>query len=381
MSVAGIIFSNIHDSNLSELTGIRTIASVPFGCRYRLIDFTLSNMVNSNIKNISLITNNNYNSLIDHIGTGKDWDLARRSGGIKFFPPNVMTYTTGYTAGVGNNYDTRLGAMKTLLHMISHMTDDYVVLSDCDVICNIDIGAIVDEHIATGADMTIAVKNMVVDSVTAASNSFVKSSDDGRLIDVIAHPSEISGSAEMMLSIIVLSRKYLCEVVQDAIAHGYTSFARDVIARNFPYRNYRVYRYDGYFACVSSLEQYFKENMALLDGGTMFRELFEIPNRPIYTKVRNSAPTYYSEYSSIKNSMIADGCVIDGTVENCILFRGVKIGRGAVVKNSILFQDVYTGSNTSLNYVVADKNVVIRDDVMLCGHSSQPFYIEKGKMI
>ncbi|MBQ0126207.1 MAG: glucose-1-phosphate adenylyltransferase subunit GlgD [Clostridiales bacterium] len=377
MSTAGIIFSNIHDENISELTRIRTLASVPFGCRYRLIDFALSNMVNSNITNVRVLANSNYNSLIDHIGTGKDWDLSRRSGGIKLFPPNVMAHQNRGTS----QYDTRLGILRSLSPMIASLPDDYVVLSDCDVICNIDLGAVIDEHIKTGADMTLVVKNMNVDNETASRNTFVDSDAGGRITDIMLYPTDFSGNADMVLNIIVMSRKYLYDIVSDAQVHNYNSLTRDVIARHLSDRNYRIYRCDGHFACISSLEHYFRENMELISNKQTYNDLFAVENRPILTKVRNSAPAYYSDSANVKNSLIADGCKIEGTVENCILFRGVKIGKGTTVKNSILFQDDFIGSGVSLSYVIADKNVVIRDNMTLSGCESLPFYIEKGKMI
>lgn len=375
MSVAGIIFSNIHDENISELTRIRSIASVPFGCRYRLIDFALSNMVNSNISNINVITNTNYNSLIDHLGSGKDWDLSRRSGGLKIFSPNRLAQKTNI------GYETRLGALRTLSAVIERMTDDYVVISDCDVICNIDFGKIVSEHEKSGADMTLIVKKITVDRETAQRNSFVRSDEDGRITDILVHPTDFSGTGDMILNMIVMSRRYLYDIVCDAQVHNYTSISVDIIARYMKVKNYRIYRCDGHFACISSLEHYFAENMALLSDKKLYSELFEVENRPIYTKVRNSAPTYYAKGSCVKNSLCADGCVIEGEVENCILFRGVKIGKGAKVKNSILFQDVYVGNGAQLNCVIADKNVGIRDGRVLSGCETLPYYIEKGKMI
>ena len=150
-TVAGLIFSNIHDSAIPELTTMRTMASIPFGCRYRLIDFPLSNMVNSGITKMGIITHNNYQSLMDHIGTGKDWDLARRSGGIKILPP----FITAYENAGAKLYSTRLEALMGVTNFISRCNEDYIVLSDCDGICNIDLGEVIDAHIANNADMTI----------------------------------------------------------------------------------------------------------------------------------------------------------------------------------------------------------------------------------
>lgn len=377
MSTAGIIFSNIHDNNIPELTRNRTMASVPFGCRYRLIDFALSNMVNSNINNISVITHYNYQSLMDHLGSGKDWDLARRAGGIKILPP----FITAYANHENSLYSTRLEALKSVNHSISKIPDDYVVLSDCDVICNIDLNDMIKNHIENDADITIAVKKVKLTKEQAKMNVIFDSDANGRIIDVQAYPTNFAGEADINLNIMVMSRHYLQEIVLDSIAHNYTSLTKDIILKNVSRKIYRTYRYDGYFACISSSEDYYKSNMELINDKTVRAQLFGVKNRPIYTKVRNSAPTYYSPDAKIKNSLIADGCEIYGEVENSIIFRGTKIGKGTVVKNCILFQDTFTGENVRLNCVIADKNVVIRDNKNLSGDESLPFYLAKGKMI
>ena len=377
MSVAGIIFSNIHDSNIADLTRLRTMASVPFGCRYRLIDFTLSNMVNSGITNVYVITHYNYHSLMDHIGSGKDWDLARARGGIKILPPFISAFANN----VNVLYKTRLEALKSINHAISNIKDDYVVLSDCDVICNIDLNEIISDHINSGADMTIAVKRMYLTPDSARINIIYKTDENGTIHDVESYPANFEGEADVSLNIVVMSRRYLQTMVLDAIAHDYVSMNRDIIARNVRHSYFRVYRYDGYFAVISSMQDYFKHSMELISDASVRRELFGVKNRPIYTKIRNSAPTRYIGDASVRNSLVADGCVIEGRVENSILFRGVRIGKNTTVKNSILFQDTYTGENVSLNCVLTDKDVVIRVNVNLSGHTSMPIYVEKGRMI
>lgn len=377
MSAAGIIFSNIHDNNIPELTRNRTMASVPFGCRYRLIDFALSNMVNSNINNISVITHYNYQSLMDHIGSGKDWDLARRAGGIKILPPFITAYANNENA----LYRTRLEALKSVNHSISKITDDYVVLSDCDVICNIDLNDMIKNHIENDADITLAVKKVKLTKDQAKLNVLFDSDKTGRIIDVQAYPNSFEGEADVNLNIMVMSRHYLQELVLDAIAHNYTSLTKDIMLKNVDRKNYRIYKYDGYFAAISSPEDYYMSNMELINNKDVRKQLFGVKNRPIYTKVRNSAPTYYSPDAKVKNSLIADGCEIYGEVENSIIFRGTKIGKGSVVKNCILFQDTFTGENVKLNCVITDKNVVIRDNKNLSGDIALPFYLSKGKMI
>ena len=374
MTAAGLIFANIHDQSIPELTRVRSMASVPFGCRYRLIDFTLSNMVNSGINRIGLITHYNYQSLLDHIGTGKDWDLARRSGGIKLIPPNVTAFDgTTTSKAVAHRLEALLGARD----FIAHCTEDYFVLSDCDIICNIDLSEVIESHAAAGADITFVTKKVDAAGMHLAEQVSVVTADENGVVTdfVLAKPQE--GIINLYTNIMIVSRAYLLTVLANAAAHGHRSFFADVIVPSLGTANYRAYEYDGWYAYVGSLEGYFASSMDMLTQEA--REgLFAAKNRPVLTKVRNSAPTKYKEGASVKNSFIADGCVIEGTVENSILFRGVKVGRGTVVKNSILMQDTFTGDDVSLNCVITDKNVTIRDGRNLSGHETMPFFVGKG---
>ena len=377
MSAAGIIFSNVHDNNMPELTSARTTASVPFGCRYRFIDFTLSNMVNSNIYNISVITNNNYLSLMDHIGSGKDWDLARRSGGIKMLPPNIAPYSYG-----GENSGlSRLEALKGVNYSISKIKDEFVVLSDCDVICNIDLNSMIDYHARSDADITLAVKKMTLTKERASNSVIMEADEEGRVHGILNYPRDFEGEAEVCLNMLVMKTERLKLLIRDATARNYHSLTKDVIANMIHTSDVRVYRYDGYFAAITSVADYFAASMELISNEAARRALFEVKNRPVLTKIRNSEPTYYSGTSRVKNSLIADGCVIEGTVENSILFRGVKIGRDTTVRNSILMQDTLLGDGCYLNCVISDKNVVIRDAVMLSGAATMPYYVPKRMMI
>ncbi|MBE6687993.1 MAG: glucose-1-phosphate adenylyltransferase subunit GlgD [Ruminococcaceae bacterium] len=376
MSVAGIIFSNLHDKNISELTHLRTIASVPFGCRYRLVDFALSNMVNSGIQNISIITHYNYHSLMDHVGSGKDWDLARRSGGIRVLPP----FITAYASGTNTLYNSRLEALKNAKHSISLMQEEYIVLSDCDAICNIDLKKMIDRHIDSKADITIAVKRMKLTREIAAKCTVVRSDESGVITDVAVNPSDYRGEHDVNINIWVIGKKYLSAVIHDSEAHNYKSFMVDIISKNIGRNKFMTYRFDDYYANVTSLADYFYLNMEILKKETR-EKVFNIAGRPILTKVRNSAPTRYGKNAVVKNSMIADGCTIEGIIENSVLFRGVTVGRDSIIKNSILFQDTFIGQNVFLNCVISDKNTILRDAVMLSGHNLKPYYVEKGKML
>jgi len=353
------------------------MASVPFGGRYRLIDFPLSNMVNSGISKIGIITHYNYQSLLDHIGTGKDWDLARRSGGIKILPP----FITAYDAKASNSlYSTRLEALLGVTNFISRCTEDVLVLSDCDIICNIDLSKVLAQHEETGADITVVTKRVDGGNFSAERHSVMVLGDDGRILDCSEYSPNIEGSFDVSTNIMVITRRYLITVLNDAAAHGYTSFFRDIIARNVGKADFRAYRYEGYYSLIGNLPGYFETSMSLLNPEVR-GELFEIAERPVFTKVRNSAPTSYAEGAKVSNSIVADGCVIEGEVENCVVFRGVKVGKGTVVRNSILLQDTYVGENVNLNCVITDKNAVIRDGRNLSGHETMPFYIGKGIMV
>lgn len=377
MTAAGLIFSNIHDSSIPELTRRRTMASVPFGCRYRLIDFALSNMVNSDITKIGIITHYNYQSLLDHIGTGKDWDLARRSGGIKILPPFITAYENAASSRV---YSSRLEALMGVMNFISRCNEDYIVLSDCDVVCNIDLKDVIYFHEKNGADITVVTKKLDATAHELNAHVMVVDTDaDGRIQDFVEYTGSENEQGEIDIStnIMVMKRTYLQDEVLNSMAHGYTSFYRDIIGKNKRKSKFMAYRYDGFYELISSMESYFKCSMQMLEPEVR-EKLFCERNRPVLTKVRNSAPTKYSSDAKVTNSLVADGCVIEGEVENSIIFRGVHIGRGTVVKNCVLLQDTYVGEKAELNCVVTDKNVLIKDERHLSGHESMPFFIGKG---
>lgn len=377
MTAAGLIFSNIHDASIPELTRNRTMASIPFGGRYRLIDFALSNMVNSGITKVGLITHYNYQSLLDHVGNGKDWDLARRNGGLKILPPFITAYDNALADRV---YSTRLEALMGVMNFIHRCTEDVLVLSDCDVICNVDLEKALRTHAETGADVTLITATVDTAEQSLDPHAHVPAvAENGCVIDLAEYNGQ-SGQVQVCADIFLVRRTFLEQAVSDAVAHGMRSFYKDVLYRHLATGKVFALNYDGFFARVNSLASYFRCSMRLLENDARVG-LFYRRNQPIITKVRNSVPTRYAPGAVVHNSMVADGCVIEGTVENSILFRGVKIGKGTKVTNSILMQDTFTGENVRLNCVIADKNVMIKDGRELCGHETMPFYIGKGVMV
>lgn len=378
MKAAGLVFSNIHDRNIPELTAKRTMASLPFGGRYRLIDFTLSNMVNSGITKIGIVTHNNYRSLVDHIGTGKDWDLARRSGGVMILPPFITAFDN---PKANQLYSTRLEAIMGVLDFINNCSEDVIVLSDSDIVCNIDISDVLDYHERIGADVTVVTKKVEVTPATIHSSmNMVFADDDGKITDFIESTQMMNGEFDVSTNILVFNKIFLVSLLNTSIAHGYTDFYRQALPFSMYNSKFYVYRYEGYCGAVDSLSEYFRVNMEMLNDGVRY-DLFGNDERPIFTKVRNTQPTKYGNGALVGNSLIADGCIIEGEVENSILFRGVKVKKGAKIKNCILLQNTVVGEGTSLNCVITDKNVVIMDTRNLSGHETMPFFIGKGKVI
>lgn len=380
MTAAGLIFSNIHDSGIPELTRLRTMASVPFGCRYRLVDFALSSFVNADITKVGIITHNNYQSLLDHIGSGKDWDLSRRSGGIKVLPPFITAYENAASRRL---YSSRLEALCGVMNFITRCREDYIVMSDCDAVYNVDLREVIRSHTDSGADITLVTVSLDPGLVKLNDDSVVIcSGDDGRITDLLEYTGDMeqSGPLDISTNIMVVGREYLVRLVNDAMAHGYTDFYRDVIMRRRKGDNFRVYKYEGFYRLINSMTSYFDASMSLLDPAAR-QTLFGLASRPVLTKVRNSPPTQYTADACVRQSLIADGCVIEGTVENSILFRDVHVGKGTVVKDCILLQSTYVAAHSELNCVVTDKDVLIHEGRRLSGYRTLPFFVGKGMSV
>lgn len=368
--ILGLIFANTHENTIPDITKERTMGSVLFGGRYRLIDFPLSNMANSGVDEVGVITKSNYQSLLDHLGSGREWDLSRKIGGLHLLPP--------FSHVQSGMYRGRLEALYGVWDFIKTSDADYVVMSDCDVVANIDYAKVVDSHIESGADITAVYATDVVSTAQAQNATVFSVNDDGRVVDVLINP-QISGACNISLNMFVLSKEFLKSIVLESASRSLYSFEQSILqARTHEYK-IMAYRFDGYFSKITSMETFYKANMALLDlenRGKLFLE-----NKPIYTKIRDNPPTKFAIGSSVKNSLIGDGCIIEGTVENSVLFRGVKVGKGAVVKNCILMQDTVIGTKCDINYVITDKIVKISDGRLLTGSQNYPLFLGKGAEI
>lgn len=365
-AVAGIVFANIHDELLNELTANRSIASVPFGGRYRLIDFSLSNLVNADITNVGLITRENYRSLLDHVGSGLYWDLDRKNGGLHLMPP--------YNFGVLRRHASYIESLYGALDFVRRSNAEHIVVCNADVVANVDISAAVKAHIESKSDITVVYTNGI--RPANRPDLPVLTVENGEVTEISLKSS--SENEAYGIGITVFSR----DAIYEAVERGYDENDRSLfesVRKLLRGRKISGYPHNGFFAVMNSGKTYFEANMQLLDADVR-NDLFS-KQRPILTKTRDDMPTRYGTKSIVNNCFIADGCVIDGTVKNSILFRGVKVEKGAVIENSILMQGTAVGANSQVNYVISDKNAAISSDTTVKGTEKKPFFIKKNQSL
>jgi glucose-1-phosphate adenylyltransferase len=371
----GIIFPNSYDSSVPELVSERLMASIPFAGRYRIIDFLLSSMVHSGIDNISIIVRKNYHSLLDHLGTGREWDLVRKNGGLNIVPP--------YAQREIKMLSGRIDSLESIRGYLRKQNEKYVILSDANIALNIDFSALLDAHKKSGADVTMVYRkqeipqSMIEHSAENQDLYYSLGMNGDRVSKIYINPSE-DGEMNFSMNIYVVEREQLITMIDDAYLRGYTYFVRDILDKQIDNLDIRGYCYEGYVAHIHDLRSYFDENMKLLDPENL-EALFS--GNQIYTKIRDDNPTRYVNGSKAKNVLVADGCVIEGEVENCILFRGVHIAKGAKVKNCVLMQDTSIGKDARVEYVITDKNVKITEGKSLTGNESYQVFVSKRQVV
>lgn len=374
VSALGIIFPNTYDSIVPELTNVRLMASIPFASRYRLVDFMLSSMAYCDITNISLLVNKNYLSLMDHLGSGREWDLVRKNGGLHLFPPNVERTSTVYTGSVS--------ALAGILEFLHDQKEKYVVMAHSNIAANFDFKALIQAHIASGADVTTVyhekeIPEGYINMGNEQAFYYSYGIEDGRVKRIYVN-SKSEGVQNLGMNICVVERELLIDLINTAFVRGLRYWERDVLLNQLDKLNVQAYKFEGYVARISGIKSYFNENMKLLDDANI-DALFS--GNPIYTKIRDDNPTRYIAGAKVVNTMAADGCVIEGTVENSILFRGVKVRKGAVVKNCILMQDTVIEEGAVVENIITDKNVKITEAKEVKGAESYPVYISKFQVV
>ena len=368
----GLIVTGERTTRLKDLTLSRSAAAVPFGGRYRSIDFILSCMVNAGITSVGLVTEKNYHSLMDHLGSGKEWDLHRKRDGLFILPP----FMTKDNAGV---FHGAVDAIRSVIGYVRRTAEDYVILSWARTVFNVDLVAMMEQHLNTGADVTILyAEDGSLQPEEQSQDLRLILDEKGRVTEMeldAYRPRSVNRSCDVM----ILKKELLEYLVEEAYARGEYDFHRDILLKKCRTLNVMGYKYEGFLARLESIESYFTGNMALLNPDVQ-ADLFNT-KRPIYTKVKDEVSTRYSVSAQVKNSLVADGCVIEGLVENSILFRGVHVKPGARIYNSIVMQGAEVDENAILDHVILDKGVKILPGRSLQGYDSFPIVIRKNQTV
>ncbi len=368
--LSGIIFSNIYDGALGDLTAQRTVASLPFGGRYRQIDFVLSNMVNSNITSVGVITKYHYESLMDHLGSCEEWDLNRKNGGLYIIPP--------FAFGRSDVYHGKLEALHTALNFLKSQNTEYIVLSDTITICNIDYREVLADHIKSGRDITA-----VVTKPRSGADSYptvFEINDDGSAKSIAVNCAARENSL-VGIGMFIMEREALIKVVTECVSAGFYHLEKDFLQK---YYNEGKISVNVYTFCETILRNrdiaaYLKNNI-MLTNEEIHKSLFK-SSAPIYTKVRDEIPTYYGENSIVNECIVADGCVINGELDHSVLFRDVKVEKDAKVIGSVVMQGSKIGKNAYIENAIIDKNVTITEGTRLIGAENSPIIIKKGETI
>ena len=372
-NVMGIIYTNKDDLSLRELTNQRSVAALPLAGRYRVVDFILSSMVNSGVRNVGVIMQRNYRSLMDHLGSGKEWDLHTRNNGLFLLPPFVTQENGGEYLGV-------LDALRANFDYLRRSKQRLALLTNSNMVFNMNFEPMIRQHEQTDADITLLYtkvrRDMELSSAGKHTHAFLNVEKGGRISDMEVNPNAANYDT-MYMNVLLIKRTLLMHLVDGAAAHGEHDINRELIQPAIKSGSLKVYGYEfeGYYRRIETIKSYFRCNMDLLDYNVR-QELFK--KSPVFTKTRDDVPAVYREGNNVKNSLVADGCVIEGNVENCVLFRGVHIGRNASVKNAIIMQDSEIEDSVELENVILDKNVTVRAHGRLIGQVQYPIVIGKN---
>ena len=367
-NVMGLVNLQRQEDGLRLLTEYRPLAALPFGGRYRIIDFPLSSMVNSGIRNVGVLLPATSRSILDHLRSGKDWDLARHHKGLFYLPP------------VRSGQDNMEGDLQNIyynLDFVENSSEEYVLLARAAAVYNMDFVPMMEEHAEKGADITVVISPALHDD--SAAGLVVESDEDGRITDVSLRP-EIKQGEQRSFGVYFLKKQLFIELVRQAYEHGGKDFRVDVLLHAAKDLKLFAYHHQGYACRVCSLQAYYDTNQAILRP-ELWQELFMRTGAPVYTKVKDMPPVRYLEGAQVSNSIVANGCTIAGTVENSVLFRGVHVEAGAVIRNSIVMQNGIIGSRAEIDSVITDKNVVITSGKVLQGAETYPVYVGKNRRV
>lgn len=371
-NIMGLVFANIYDSSLGQLTNKRTQASLPFGGRYRQIDFTLSNMANAGIRHIGIVTQYNYQSLMNHIGSGEEWDLELEEGGLEFITP--------YSQGINNNFRGKIEAIQGAgRSFLDKAPEEYIVLADASAICAMNLEEVIRAHIDSGRDVTVVVKAGIANANKQL--DLAVHVDENGEVDDLAVDYDAPADYLASMGMFVMRRDLLMASAEECMAHNRFRFERDFILQDWTDGKLSVNAFEFHNVALfnESAEEYFRNNLAIIDRNvrhSLFRD-----DLTIYTKVRDQVPTYYGESCEIDDCIVADGCMLLGKAFNSVLFRRVRISTGAVVRNCVVMSNTEIGIGAQLEYCILDKDVKISAGTKLIGTAEHPVILNRGDTV
>lgn len=365
----GIILTGGKNNRLKELAETRSSTAVPVAGKYRMIDFALSNMVNSGITNVGVLTQYSFRSLMDHLGSGKEWDLDRRNDGLFIFPPSLTGENSGWYQGSAD-------AMFHNITFLKRSFEEYVVIAMGNCIYNMRFDGMLEYHQEKGADITIAYRDMTdlpPEELVHLGSMCVD--ENGRIVDFQEKHNEPKFTTCSM-GIYILKRELLISLLDECAAHGKYDFVKDILIKKLESLKIFGYRFNGYWRNISTINAYYRLNMEMLNPAIR-NELFESEGK-IYTKVKDEAPAKYNEEAEVTNSIVADGCIIEGKVEGSVLFRGVTIKKGVCVKNCIIMQGTVLDEDVNIENCILDKGVKLSRGINLKGTTKFPIIVAKN---
>nr|WP_295604405.1 glucose-1-phosphate adenylyltransferase subunit GlgD [uncultured Terrisporobacter sp.] len=359
--------------NINILNYARPLASTPIAGRYRIIDFVLSNMVNSGITNVGIYAKEKYRSLTDHLGSGKDWDLSRKKGGLYIFSPENTKYN--------NNYGFRSGDVYSILANIDYIersTEEYILIAPGYMLCSMDYKDAIKYHQESKNDITVLYKHVDNADEDFLSCMTLNIDNNNRVLNIGTNIGAFP-SANISMETYIMKRTDFIKCIYKIASLGTHAYFEDYIKKELPNIQVGAYEFKDYLKCINSIQSYAQCSKEMLKK-EISTELFN-SERKIFTKDKSQAPTIYMKNADVRNSFVATGCKIDGTVENCTLFRKVEIGKGAKIKNCVIMQNCKIDPGVVLENVIFDKNVRISKDKELKGDKDYPMVIEKNQKL
>ena len=356
MRAVGIVLAGGNSKRMGDLSKKRAIAAMPVAGSFRSIDFVLSNMSNSHIQSVAVLTQYNSRSLNEHLSSSKWWDFGRKQGGLYVFPPTITAENNDWYRGTAD-------ALYQNLDFLKRSHEPYVVIAAGDGIYKIDYNKVLEYHIEKKADITIVCKDMPAD-VDVTRFGIVKTNADGRITDFEEKPI-VADSTTISCGIYVLRRRQLIELLERSAGEGHYDFVKDILVRYKNAKRIYAYKLESYWNNIASVDAYYKTNMDFLKPDVRRYFFREYPD--IYSKVDDLPPAKYNPGADVKNSLVSSGCILNGKVENSLLFKKVFIGNNCVIKNSIILNDVYIGDNTVIENCIVESRATIRANTTYIG--------------